>query len=49
MGALEEDADPDDFTSGELARFPLVGRSPLYKYDGQWYLRSERILSDEMW
>ena len=42
-------ADPDKFTSGELARFFLVCRSVLYKYEEQWYLWRQGILSDEMW
>jgi hypothetical protein len=49
MRALEADADPDEFTPGELARFFFVCRSVLYKYEGQWYLWREGILSNEMW
>lgn len=47
--AHEPDADPNDFSAEELARFFFVCRSVLYKYEGQWYLWREGILSDEMW
>ncbi|MEZ7980511.1 MAG: hypothetical protein QMC74_12560 [Myxococcota bacterium] len=49
MRALEEDADPDQFTSRGLARFVFVCRSVLCKYEGQRYLWREEILSDGMW
>ena len=49
MRALEEDDDPDQFTSRGLARFFFVCRSVLCKYEGQRYLWREKIRSDEMW
>jgi len=47
--AHEPDADPEEFTSEEPAQFFFVCRSVFYKYEGQWYLWREGILSDEMW
>jgi len=45
----EPTADPNDFSSAEFSQFFFVCRSVLYKYEGQWYLWREGILSDEMW
>jgi len=45
----EPDANPNDFSESEFAQFFFLTRSVLYKYEGQWYLWKEGILSDEMW
>lgn len=49
LRAHEPDADPEQFTAGELAQVFFVCRSVLYKYEGQWHLWKEGTLSDEMW
>ena len=48
MRALEPDADSEEFTSGELARFFFVCRSVLYKYEGQWYLWKDGWLENAL-
>lgn len=45
----EPDAVPGDFSKAEFAQFFFLTRSVLYKYEAQWYLWREGILSDEMW
>ena len=49
MRALDESTSPEDLTPAEFSQFFFVCRSVLFKYEGQWFLWREGILSDEMW